>query len=58
VKGFINRNQEASDANAKFLQFVRYRFLLKLKDSLPNHILRHDRSWIDAPPAAKEVSQI
>jgi hypothetical protein len=55
VKGFINRNQEVSDANAKFLQFVRYRFLLKLKDALPKAILGHDRAWPDAPPAAKEV---
>lgn len=58
VKGFIYRNQEVSEANAKFLQFVRYRFLVKLKDSLPKVILRHDRLWPEAPPAAKEASNL
>jgi myosin-1 len=58
VTGFINRNGEESEANAKFLQFVRYRFLLRLSQNLPNMILRHDRSWPDAPPTAKEASNL
>lgn len=49
------RNADPCEANAKFLQFVRYRFLMKLSQSLPNVILRHDRLWPDSPPAARAV---
>jgi myosin-1 len=58
VQGFINRNKDADEANAKFLQFVRHRVLLRLSENLPNVILRHDRLWPDAPPCALEASRL
>lgn len=50
------RNQESGEANAKFLQFVRYQFLLRLAKALPNTILRHDQKWPGAPKSCAEVS--
>ncbi|OXA52598.1 unconventional myosin IC [Folsomia candida] len=58
IKGFMARNADPCEANAKFLQFVRYRFLMKLSQSLPNVILRHDRLWPDSPPAARAASTL
>lgn len=58
VQGFINRNQDVSEANAKFLQFVRHQFLKRLSQKLPNVILRHDRLWPDAPPCTLEVRTV
>jgi len=58
IKGFIHRKEDENEANKRFLQFVRSRFLLKLKDSLPDVILRHDALWPQAPLSAKEASGI
>jgi len=58
IKGFITRNSEENEANKKFLQFVRYHFLLRLSKALPNVILKHDKLWPAAPPAASQVSSI
>lgn len=49
------RNQDANEANSKFLQFVRYQFLTRLAKSLPNVILRHDQKWPAAPESCKQV---
>lgn len=53
VNGFKNRNESPNEANAKFLVYVRYQYLLRLSKQLPKSVL--DKSWPDAPGSCQEV---
>eukprot|EP00730_Choanoeca_flexa_P005614 TRINITY_DN11985_c2_g1_i12.p1 TRINITY_DN11985_c2_g1~~TRINITY_DN11985_c2_g1_i12.p1 ORF type:complete len:1164 (+),score=410.29 TRINITY_DN11985_c2_g1_i12:80-3571(+) len=57
IRGFNNRNKPRCAENAKFLDFVRSRWLLQLREFLPRTIL--DRSWINkTPPYLEQTSQL
>ena len=56
IKGFMARNETASEANAKFHSFVRCQFLLRLSKALPQSVL--DKSWPGAPVICEEVTVI
>lgn len=56
IKGFIARNDPASEANAKFTSFVRCQFLLRLVKKLPKSVL--DKRWPEAPLICKEPNEL
>lgn len=56
IKGFMARNETASEANAKFHSFVRCQFLLRLSKALPQSVL--DKSWPGAPVICEEPNEI
>lgn len=55
IKGFITRNQPASEENTDFIAYVRKSYLLLLAKHLPRSIL--DKSWPKSPGSMVEVSE-
>ncbi|EGD72824.1 MYO1C protein [Salpingoeca rosetta] len=57
IKGYNNRNKPRCNENAQFLDFVRYRWLMELRESLPKTVL--DPTWIKrTPPYLQETSKL
>ena len=54
VKGFIQRHQAVNDENRYFVQQVRLNYLKKVKENLPDSILRRD-NWPECPPNCLEL---
>lgn len=55
IKGFITRNQSASEENTDFIAYVRKSYLLLLAKRLPSSVL--DKSWPKPPGSMVEVSE-
>lgn len=53
IKGFIHRNEEPNEANAKFLMFVRHQYLIRLAKQLPKSF--RDKTWPGAPKSCQQV---
>ncbi|XP_078362990.1 unconventional myosin-Ic-like [Oculina patagonica] len=56
IKGFITRNQPASEDNVDFVAYVRKSYLLLLAKSLPTSVL--DKSWPKPPGSMVEASEL
>jgi len=56
IVGFQHRNQPRSELNSEFLDFVRFKYLNKCKEVLPQSVL--DKSWPQAPPSLEETKSL
>ncbi|KAK2710802.1 hypothetical protein QYM36_012099, partial [Artemia franciscana] len=54
IQGFIARNETPSDANKRFLQFVRFQYLLRLSKQLPKSVLEKDK-WPERCPKSNSA---
>ncbi|XP_078484036.1 unconventional myosin-Ic isoform X1 [Ciona intestinalis] len=53
ILGFMTRLKPRCPENAEFLDYVRYSYLMRVKESLPAGVL--DKSWIHSPAALEET---
>ena len=54
MKGFITRNEEVNETNARFQQLVKCEWLNRLSKALPKNVL--DNSWPKVPYSCKGAS--
>ncbi|XP_076054733.1 unconventional myosin 61F isoform X2 [Oratosquilla oratoria] len=55
IKGFITRNDEVNEVNARFVQIVKCEFLMRLAQSLPKSVL--DKRWPASPGSCVQASK-
>ncbi|XP_049594157.1 unconventional myosin-Ih [Syngnathus scovelli] len=55
IKGFMTRHQPGGAVNREYLAYVRHNYLTRLRENLPETLLRAD-SWLTPPPVMKEAS--
>jgi len=53
IKGFITRDDPATDDNQRFIRYMKYNYLTSLKKKLPKSLL--DKSWPPSPSSLREV---
>ena len=56
VKGFITRNEDVNEHNARFQLLVKSEWLVRLSSALPRSVL--DTKWPEAPVSCKPTSEV
>ncbi|XP_061655785.1 unconventional myosin-Ih isoform X2 [Phyllopteryx taeniolatus] len=57
IKGFMARSEPTGADNREYLAYVRQNYLTRLKQNLPQTLVRSD-SWLSPPPIMKEASRL